>query len=133
VLSPVYTIQPVVKPVVKPVSQPVVSCIQTFNRLSNPSDNRFDNRLNVCLHDTAGVNRFDNWLYRVNGVLQLNKRVFVLFFVSKCRKKLVNFWRTLLPNLYHNFLHFPYSLLYNVQTSKVTKTRKYCVGVKLDI
>jgi len=33
-LSPVYTIQPVVKPVVKPtvkpLSQPVVSCIQTF-------------------------------------------------------------------------------------------------------
>ena len=45
VLSPVYTIRPVVKPVVKPVWQPVVSCVQTFNRLSNPFDNRFDNRL----------------------------------------------------------------------------------------
>ena len=38
----------VVKPVVKPVWQPAVSCIQTFNRLSN---------------------RFDNRLYRVNGVI----------------------------------------------------------------
>ena len=46
----VYAIQPVVKPLVKPVWQLVVSCIQTFNRLSN---------------------RFDNWLYRVNGVLRV--------------------------------------------------------------
>ena len=55
----VYTnIQPVVKPVVQPlvrlttaVEQPAASCKQTFNRLLKPLNNRFDNRL-----------------YRVNGV-----------------------------------------------------------------
>jgi len=72
-LSPVYTIQPVVKSVVKPVWQPVwqngcivyttgcqTGCTTRFDnrgtvavrstRLSSP----FDNRLDVCLHDTAG-------------------------------------------------------------------------------
>jgi len=40
-------IQPVVQPVWQPVQQPAASCKQSFNRLNN---------------------RFDNWLYRVNGV-----------------------------------------------------------------
>ena len=48
-LSPVYTIQPVVKPVVKPIWQPVVSCMQTFNRLSNPFDNWFDKPAVSCI------------------------------------------------------------------------------------
>ena len=51
-LEPVYTIQPVVKPVEQPVEQPTASCKQTFNRSS-----------------TRLLNRFDNRLYRVNGVL----------------------------------------------------------------
>jgi len=39
-LSPVYTIQPVVKPVVKRVWQPVKCLYARYNRLSNPFDNR---------------------------------------------------------------------------------------------
>jgi len=95
-LSPVYTIQPVVKQVAKPVWQPVVSCIQTFNRLSNPFDNRFDKTAVSCIQPVVNPvvqpglttgwtnssvrstrlsnrfdNRFDNRLYRVNGVLEL--------------------------------------------------------------
>jgi len=50
-LKPVYTIQPVVKPVVIPVWQPVECLYARYNRLSNQLYNRFDNRL-----------------YRVNGV-----------------------------------------------------------------
>ena len=46
-----HTIQPVVKPVEQPAEQPAASCKQTFNRLSEWLFNRFDNRL-----------------YRVNGV-----------------------------------------------------------------
>jgi len=61
-----YTIQPVVKPVVKPVVY-----------------NRFNNRLDVYLHDAAGCptgctieqNRFDNGLYRVNGVQEFQSRL----------------------------------------------------------
>ena len=55
-LSPVYTIQPVVKPVVQLSNRfdNRVKCSYTrYNRLSNPFDNRYD-----------------NWLYRVNGVLE---------------------------------------------------------------
>jgi len=52
-LNPVYTIQPVVKPVGQPVGQQAVSRIQTSNLLSIRLYNRFDNRL-----------------YRVNGVLK---------------------------------------------------------------
>jgi len=53
--KPVYTIQPVVKPVEQLVAQPV-ECL--FTRCS-----RLFNRL---------LNRFDNRLYRVNGVLELS-------------------------------------------------------------
>ena len=50
-LSPVYTIQPVVKQVVKPACQPVGCLFTRYSRLSYRLYNRFDNRL-----------------YRVNGV-----------------------------------------------------------------
>jgi len=71
-LSPVYTIQPVVKLVVNPVWQPGKCLYTRYNRLSNrlynpvwkPVErtavhstrlsNPFDNQLDVCLHDTAG-------------------------------------------------------------------------------
>jgi len=50
-----YTMQPVVQPAttkrVQRVEQPLASCKQTFTRLSNQLNNRFENRL-----------------YRVNGV-----------------------------------------------------------------
>jgi len=55
-LSPVYTIQPVVKLVVKPVWQPVGCFFTRYSRLSNRV---------VQLYS-----RFNNRLYRVNGVLQ---------------------------------------------------------------
>ena len=47
--DPVYTIQPVVKPVEQPVGQPVECLFTRCSRL---------------------FSRFDNWLYRVNGVWQ---------------------------------------------------------------
>ena len=52
-LSPVYSIQPVVKPVWQPIWQPVGCLFTRYSRLSNRLYSRFDNRL-----------------YRVNGVLQ---------------------------------------------------------------
>ena len=56
----VYTMQPVVQP-----------AVQLNSRLSN----RFENRLNVSIHVQRVVqpvvNRFDNRLYRVNGVLSI--------------------------------------------------------------
>jgi len=69
-LSPVYTIQPVVKLIAKPVWQQVVSCIQTFNRLSNLFDNWFGNRL-YCVYSRLS-NQFDNqlneqWLFVQHG------------------------------------------------------------------
>ena len=57
-ISPVYTIQPVVKPVVKPVWQPGKCLYTRYNRLSNPLSSRL-------------YNRFDNRLYRVNGVIRI--------------------------------------------------------------
>ena len=72
-LNPVYTIQSIVKPVVQPVWQPcwtnsqcsvvkpgcttglTTGCIHDTAVLSNRLSNGFDNRLNVCLHDTAGL------------------------------------------------------------------------------
>ena len=44
-LSPVYTIQPVVKPVVIPVWQPVECLYTRYNRLSNWLSNQFGNQL----------------------------------------------------------------------------------------
>jgi len=64
VLSPVYTIQPVVKPVVKPVVQPglTTGCMNSgcsFNTVEWTVDVR-STRLSNLLY-----NRFDNRLYRV--------------------------------------------------------------------
>jgi len=56
-LSPVYTIQPVVKPVAGLTTGWTNSGCSLFTRIS-----RLSNRL---------YNRFDNRLYRVNGVLEL--------------------------------------------------------------
>jgi len=59
VLSPVYTIQPVVKPVVKPVWQPGKCLYTRYNRLSNPLSNRLLNRFDNPLSNRL-LNRFDN-------------------------------------------------------------------------
>ena len=64
---PVYTIQPVVKL----VWQPVISCIQNINRLSKrvwqPDWQPVE--LRTAVRSTRLLNRLDNRLYRVNGVL----------------------------------------------------------------
>ena len=57
VVKPVDTIQPVVNPVVKPPWQPVEYLYTRYNRLSERLSKQLLNRL---------YNRFDNRLYRVN-------------------------------------------------------------------
>ena len=52
-LSPVYTIQPVVNRIDSRL-------YRVYSRLSNRLSNGFDNRLDVCLHNTAGCNRLYN-------------------------------------------------------------------------
>jgi len=65
----VYTIQPVVNPVWQPVWQPVGCLFTRYSRLSNQLYNRFDNRL-----------------YRVNGVL-LSAAATISLVACSCKRK----------------------------------------------
>ena len=81
-LSPVYTIQPVVKPIVKPVWQPVECLYTRYNRfkpVSQPVG---------CLFTRYRRYRLDNRLYHVNGVLVNKMMLFVTgwIFFSTCFK-----------------------------------------------
>jgi len=77
-LSHVYTIQPVAKPVVKPVWQPVEGTVAVHSTRFNRFDNRSGWQPVGCLFTRYSrlssqlYNRFDNWLYCVNGVLRLS-------------------------------------------------------------
>jgi len=62
-------IQPVVNPVVKTVWQPAVSCIQPVVKCQTGCTTRFDNQTNQLN---------EQWLYRVNGVLENTIRFFKL-------------------------------------------------------
>jgi len=81
--------------------------------------NRLSNRLNVCLHDEAGCStavvkppavelveclytrynrlfdRFDNWLYRINGVLQ------TAWFFHRCDNAIYSLQPELRPDMAH--------------------------------